>query len=386
MARDSNTNKNEDSYFDRTINNWNGELHRAEARLGVVFTGVALSFLLMILGGLYASENVLPLNFGQEYARLSQNPFDFQNPNRLHYRILSPLIGYVLFLRGNLFVILTHGASLVFLVTIYVHFRRKSYEPIEALIFSFMMAFSINVLNEIHFPGTTDPVSYLFLLWAILNIKKPVVWGACFCVALLNHEANFFALPWLVFMALMKNKGSRDRFLGILVGIAACLPWFAVRMVLSRAISSDIPFSAGYYLSFANITRNLEQIFPTLWVGIFSAYKLAWVFPFAAIMIYIRSGKKYNATLLVAIVFCAMAQLFFGWDVTRLMGLGFPAIVLGAEAVREKWGADNFRKWAWRLLFLNLLVPQATTWGDHIITFYPLPYTMLVQYFSGIPL
>jgi hypothetical protein len=372
--------------LEQILEGWNDELNRAEKRIGAPLTGTLVSFVLMILGGLYASENILPLNFGQVYAALSENPFDFRNPSSLHFRIFSPVLGYILLLRGNLFPILTHGASLIFLTTIYVHLRRRSFKAVDALGFTFMMAFSINVLNEIHFPGTTDPVSYLLILWTILNLRKPVVWGVCFALALANHEANLFALPWLLLMVLMENSRTKERIAAIFTLALACIPGIMLRIALSKAINSSLPFSADFYFSKSNLLMNMREILPTLWLGIFSAYKLAWFFPLAAIMIHIHSGEKGRAFVLTAIVICAMAQVFFAKDITRLMGLAFPAVLLGAQSVRAKWGEDAFRIRMWGLLLLNLLVPQATAWGNQIIIFYPLPYTMFVQYFFGLPL
>jgi len=372
--------------LDRTLEGWDGELLRLEKRIGVRLTALVVSLVLLILGGLYASENFTPLNFGEDYARLSENPFDFSRPNRLHYRLLSPLLGYLLHLRGNLFPILTHGASLLFLATIYASLRRRSFRAVDALGIAFMMAFSINVLGEIHFPGTTDPVSYLFLLWALINLERPFVWGACFSLALLNHEANFFALPGLLLLALSKKDGNKDRVAVAMAAVAACIPWIIVRLALARTLRSEVPFSTSYYFSRANLASNLGAIAPTVWVGIFSAYKLAWFFPLAAILLHLRSGEKSRALLLTVIVMCATAQLAFGWDITRLMGLAFPAVLLGAETLRDLWGEEAFRRRMWTLLLLNLLVPQATAWGNHIITFHPLPYTILVQYVFRMPL
>ena len=55
---------------------------------------------------LYITPRFEAAYHGLQYALLSNDPFDFTTPNALRYRILPSLIGYVTFLRGDIFFII----------------------------------------------------------------------------------------------------------------------------------------------------------------------------------------------------------------------------------------------------------------------------------------
>ncbi|MCE9616137.1 MAG: hypothetical protein K8T26_17835 [Lentisphaerae bacterium] len=361
-------------------------LSRGEQRLGLPALSLAVGAALMVFAGLYASENFVPLGFGANYARLATEPFRFDQPDILQYRLFAPVVAHYLGLRGNLFPILTHGASLLLLATLYAAARRRAWRPAEAAALAATMATSINVLGEVHFAGMTDPISYLGLLGALLA-KSALGYGLGLGLALLNHESNFFALPWLLACGLGAGHAPRERLMRLAAAAAAVGAFAAMRACLGRYITSDVPLAPGDYLRWSNIAPILNGLIPHLWLGVFAAYKLLWALPLLAGAYRWRCGARREAVWLALVVACALAQLLVAEDVTRLVGLAFPAILYGAVVLREQQGPERFARWMWRLLLFNLLVPTVEVFlGGRITPLYPLPVTILVQSLLGLPL
>ena len=59
-----------------------------------------------------------------------------------------------------------------------------------------------------------------------------------------------------------------------------------------------------------------------------------------------------------AVVAGALAQLLVAHDVSRLMGLAFPAVLKGAEFVRSERGEAASNRLLWSLILLDFLVPS----------------------------
>jgi hypothetical protein len=356
-----------------------------EGRFGLAGAAILVAAILLAFAGFYASENFVPLGFGLNYARLSEAPFRFTDPDILQYRILTPLVGYALGLRGRLFPLLTHAAGLAFMAMLYGAARRRAWRPVEAAGLAAAMATSINILGEVHYPGMTDTVSYLCLLGALLT-RRLWVFGLAIALALLNHESNAFALPWLAAFGWAAERTPARRA-GGMTGIALALVAFACARACLRAhIASAVPLTPGYYLQWDHVWHTIRAGLPLLSLGVFEAYKLLWALPLLAAALQFRRARA--EALGLALVFaCALAQLAFAEDATRLMGLAFPAVLSGAVILRRHWGSDRFAPLLWGLLLANLLVPSVAVFlGGCIIPFYPLPVTMLVQILFGVPL
>lgn len=359
---------------------------RLEQQVGRRATGLLCGLFLLILAAVYAGENFLPLGFGRCYADLSRAPLDFATDSPFRLRLFAPLLGYALGLRGNWFPLLTHGASVLFLAVLYIHLRNRAWRPHAALGLAAVFGFSITVLNEIHFPGFTDPLSWLLLLGAMLSIRRPVRWGTLCFLALANHESNLFAVPWLALLALQQAPSARARVVAVAASLLAVAAFWAVRTLLESVQSGGPAYSAAFYLNRDNLRDNAERIRHTWALGAFQAFKLAWLLPAAGLAVAVRERRLAEAALLLAIVAAAAAQLALAEDVTRLLGLAFPAVLLGARRLHESWGEARTGRLLWILWGLGLLVPQVTVFGPRVVRLHSLPYTIYMQLVHGIPL
>ncbi|MFY9311274.1 MAG: hypothetical protein WAQ28_19675 [Bacteroidia bacterium] len=90
-----------------------------EKRLGLSGTAAILSFLIIGLAMLYITPHFEAAYHGLQYSRLSEAPFDFTQGNSLRNRVLPSLIGYLIFLRGDLFFIVPLIFALLFIGTTY---------------------------------------------------------------------------------------------------------------------------------------------------------------------------------------------------------------------------------------------------------------------------
>lgn len=376
-------------FLSRWVAGLDRRLVACERRLGRIGTALLVAAVGMLFAGLYASENFLPLGFGVNYSALAENPFEFDTPDLLQYRIFAPVIGYYLGLRGNLFPLLTHGVSLLVLAALYRVARRHAWSPAAALGLSACMATSIPVLGEVHFPGMTDPISYAFLLLAILARRRLWLFALAIAGAVLNHESNLFALPWLLAIDLIDMRpGARIRWIRLVAAGAALVPFVLVRAMLRAHIPpSSVALTPESYLVWSSILSNVRQVIPNAWFGVFCAFKLLWLLPAAAAAVLWRTGRRAPAAWLGLVVACALAQLAFAEDITRLTGLAFPAVLAGAVVLRRWMGEDRFPVALWGLLLVNLLVPTVAVFcAGRVTTLYPLPVTMFVQAVFGLPL
>ena len=124
----------------------------------------------------------------------------------------------------------------------------------------------------------------------------------------------------------------------------------------------------------------VSHIAPYVEEGFFQAFKLFWFFPLAAVYLYWRSNQKWESLLLLSLVLFASLQLWFAWDVSRLLGLAFPVVLFGAEEIRARWGPAFFVKFVGILLLLNFLVPQYSISSDGATRFYSLPFSLMLKY------
>ena len=169
-------------------------LRKMELQIGLYPTAFLLNVALLGIAAIYVTPAFRTINLGAFYEILSINPFNFQASNPVQLRILTPLLAYLLFLRGPFFILLPLFIGMLFLTFIYIHYRKQSFTPIESLGMASLMAFSTPILFTLHFQGYTDTTSYLLLFLCLVFIKNPI-WPLFFALAVLNHYSNIFAAP-----------------------------------------------------------------------------------------------------------------------------------------------------------------------------------------------
>src|SRR4051794_15491099 len=110
------------------INNFCNATEKALSIYGAAFF---FALLLMTLSCLSTTSRWEPHFHGTAFSQLSINPFDISRENALRFRILSPLLGYLFFMRGSeryLFFILF--VMTLFIAGVYLRYRSKAYSAI----------------------------------------------------------------------------------------------------------------------------------------------------------------------------------------------------------------------------------------------------------------
>src|SRR5947207_8087701 len=117
-----------------TINFISGSLLRLESRFGLFFSSLLLAAIMLACAMLYVQPVFTVAFHGVQFSLLSQHPFDFTVANPMRNRILSPLIGYLLFLRGPYFFLLPLCIAWIFIATVYYQYRKNTFEFIDAFL------------------------------------------------------------------------------------------------------------------------------------------------------------------------------------------------------------------------------------------------------------
>ena len=89
--------------MERIFNTIDSLLNRSENRFGKVLIALIIGCFLLFLAGLISAVRFETFYHGNGFTRLSLHPFEMKGENDLRFRILSPLIGFLLFMRGPLF-------------------------------------------------------------------------------------------------------------------------------------------------------------------------------------------------------------------------------------------------------------------------------------------
>ena len=110
-----------------------------------------LSGLLFLLAAiLYGSPEWTPVFHGESFSNMSDAPWLFSSESWVQYRILSPALGYLFFLRGNNFIWFMLLVAVLFLSLIYLLSRKNGLSPVESLGIISLMAFSTPLLFLLH--------------------------------------------------------------------------------------------------------------------------------------------------------------------------------------------------------------------------------------------
>jgi hypothetical protein len=246
-------------------------------------------------------------------------------------------------------------AVFLLLSAVYGHYRRVGFAGATAAGMAATLAVSTPVLFPLHFSGYPDPTTTLLLFGCFALPGRPWLRGLFFSLALFNHENALFALPWLILDARPVERPLRRGL--VFLGLAALggLAYVMWRDYVASHVT--VRFTVGFYLRPERIARNLGRVEAIAPLGAFESFRLLWFFPLLAAFDAWR-GRAWRVLLfLVAIVGGAAAQLVVAHDVSRLMGLAFPAVLLGAELSRQRYGEEWLTRWLWLLVLLTLLVP-----------------------------
>ena len=342
---------------------------KLESKFGLYGSALLLGVAYIILACFYTIPTLRTIYLGVNFQRLSIDPFNFSRPSSVQFRILTPLIAHLLFLRGKLFIYAPLIAAVLFISSIHIYYRKKRYSFSESAGLVALMVFSTPVLFALRFPGYTDTTSYFLLFLCFVFIDSPL-WYLFFALSLLNHESNLFAAPFLLMYANRNFKPS-ELLKSLSLFAISLLPVFLLRSYITA--QTDVLYSSGYYLSLERVKGCVKVVAHALPLGIFMSFRLFWFFPLAAFAMTIKDKRYFQSTWFCLVFICSVAQMLVATDTSRLMGLAFLCILVGAEEMRKQWPAKTFKRWLWICIGLNFLVPPCYVGQFNIWPLFSVP-------------
>ncbi|HEX8515886.1 MAG TPA: hypothetical protein VF868_06775 [Bacteroidia bacterium] len=334
----------------------NNLLLKAERKTGLLIFSLLVGISFTGLAMLYVSPQFHAEYNGAEYSRLSLDPFDFSWQSPFRFRILAPMLGYLTGLRGELFFIVPLIFAILFASAVYGIYRKKNFNTVDSVFIVASIVFSCVFLIQLQAPGYTDVIYYFFLFLSFAYVKRPALSAVFFCLGLFTHESLLFMLPGLVIYYRYLHPGGGSKFLKYIVMlIIASLPMFIFREWMGAQV--EVAYDMKFYLSEENIRFTLNKVLPRIPLGLFFVFKLAWVLPLWLVM---KSFYKRNYLLLFLIavmLVCDLVQMVIAYDVTRMLCLVFPLLLVSIEELRNEH-PEKFTLIMIGIVFVNFLVPQ----------------------------
>lgn len=329
---------------------------KSESLASRIVVAMLLGCVFLLLAALFSAVRLETFYHGNGFTRLSVDPFQLEGENDLRFRILSPLVGHLLYMRGPLFKYFMLFVLAVFFGLLYFFMRRKNLRPVEAIGIMLLFVFSTLSFYQLYFPAYTDPASFLLILLFMFNYKNRIIAFTLLLLMLFNHENNIFLFPFF-FLLLMGNDFSFKHILKIFMLFAlAFLPYIIYRKVI--LMNTEVAFTTSYYFNPGTMQWTREHVLPHLAEGIFQAFRLAWLLPIFAIGISIYKKQYRNTLLMIVVLVFVFSQLLIAWDISRLVGMAFPVIILSALQVRAFIGSEKFLLLVYAIILLNFFIPS----------------------------
>ncbi|MBN8695089.1 MAG: hypothetical protein J0L87_01050 [Bacteroidetes bacterium] len=363
----------------RLSNKINSFLLSTEQRLGLLFTSLLLAFVIIGFDMLYITPRFESAFHGAQYALLSEAPFDFTQANALRYRILPSLLGYLTGLRGSLFFIVPLIFTLLLIAAVYFVYRKKNYSSIDSFLFTGLIAFSGTVYIQLQAAGYTDTAFYLFMFLSFAFVHRPFMSILFFLLGVFTHESCLFLLPALLLYFGYKNGNDKRILIKYVIGLLSALVIFLLyRMWISAHVK--VEYDLNFYFSANNLKFTLKKVLPYFSVGGFYAFKLFWLLPVFAI--YRFRKERLFVSILVTIIICVFAQLIIAFDITRVICLAFPAILIAAERLHQECHDKGYTNYLLGLILANFFLLQYFMSADALIPMPPLLYSFALNYFG----
>ncbi len=332
-----------------------GIFRKAESSLGRLTVSIFLGLSLLFIAELIYSVRFETFYHGNGFTRLSLHPFEMEGENDLRFRILSPLLGYILYLRGPSFKFLMLFVLAVFFGLIYFFSRKKSFSPTEALGITMLLVFSTLAFYQLYFPAYTDPTSFLLIL-LFMNFYRNIKTATLLLMLLLfNHENTIFLFPFFFLLMMNGDMKSGNFTKTILAFLIAGIPYIIYRKIISS--HAEVNFTFSYYFDAGNMKWTREHVLPHLLQGIFQAFRLAWILPIIAIGVDIYEKRYKEILLMCTVFFFVLLQLVIAWDISRLVGFSFPVILIAASRLHAFLGTKKFLLIVYSIFILNFFVP-----------------------------
>lgn len=350
-------------------------LEKCETRYGILPAALLASCITLGAACLYVWPKTQPAYHGLDYSALSTHIFNLDFPSDQRFRVLSPLLGWLTGLTGDLFKIIPWIFQVLFLAAVYYEFRRKAHGISLSLLATAIMGFSCTTFIPLISPGYVDPATYCFAFLAFSRMDRPIHSALFWGLALLNHESVLFLFPGLILAFRMRTPLLKNTLrYGIWILLASA-PYFLYRIGVGQY--SRVHFSTEFYFSRDNIQDCLRVTLPLAPLAAFLAFRLFWFFPaYAFIRSWKNSRTSQSAFFLISFL-CIAAQLVIAYDSTRLFCLAFPLVLMGMEVLAQEMGQKAIARKGWILFGFNLLILPAFTGRDQVFPLHSVFYRIL---------
>ena len=368
------------------IYDWlNSFVDRGEQKFGKLPWIIIVSLVLMMAAAVYVRPGTDYVGHGAYFEALSQHPFGPYDNNKLGYRIMTPLISFLVGLRGKPFILTNLFFAVVTIGVVFAYFRKYGKQAGDAMVAATCITFSTVILVTIYYAGFCDALTYLiiFLMW--WSRSKPFLFYPLIIIGLFNHESIAFILPWFAYMRWRESPRKGIFIIESIIGYGLVLAaYFLFRNWISSQLS--IGFSAGYYFTplVDDPLHWIRRAYTHYGLGLFSVFKLLWVFPIVAGISMWRNGQRDQALAMLILMACTMSQLLIAYDTTRMLTVGFLVLIVALEYL-FKTNPYNFRNWAVWVILLNLAVPQLFTAAKIIEIMRSTPVNLLKMVIENKP-
>lgn len=333
------------------------QLGRWHARMGSWRGSVLLALVLSLGAFVYVNGDMRMWSHGAIYAALSEAPFDPDVEVPLRNRILAPVIGWLLHLRGPLFVLVPWSFLVGFLAIVHQWCLREGASPVLALAGSLSLSFSPVVLHTLVTPGSVDVVAYFMIAAALSLIHRPWISTFFMALAIMTHEASsFVVLAWLSASASRSSGWRPVGHRGSML-LACLLPYVAYRWWTAQ--HDPTLYSMAFYLSEENIEACLAVGPLAMMAGIFAVFRLHWV---VLAVLLVKGGMRDQRLRWSMMLIAAMCfSLILAYDTTRMFCWAYPVLVVGVVSLGERIGQKRAALLILLAWFLNFMIPPYTT-------------------------
>jgi hypothetical protein len=334
---------------------------RLEGRLGPRGAAGVVGLGLLGLAMLHVLPSTATSAYGNTYSRMAEDPFGHIDGNALGYRILTPLLSWLVGLRGDLILVTNDLFAVALLGCAFWHFRRTLPRPGDALLAGSCLALSMVVLSVTRGAGYCDALTYLivFLMWR--HRARPILRHGLLLLGLLNHESIAFLVPWFAYLAFVERRSTQRWLLETILGLGVVGGlYLGFRALLSSY--GYIQFSASFYLRPLryDLLYWIKKAWPNQLLGLFSVFKVLWIVPIWAAVSLWRKRQRQALAEMGILLACVCAQLVIAFDSTRMLTLAYLLLVLSLEHL---FAADEhrFRRWLAIALLVQLATPELFT-------------------------
>jgi len=340
-------------------------IERLEAKLGRIGFAIALAIVLMIIAAIYVRPAIRTVAMGNSYAALSSDPLGHDN-NPVGYRILTPLISYLMGLRGQFIIITNLFFATVLLVLSYCYYRSLEFEPFDAILGTSILTFSLVTMTTIYYGGYCDSLTYIIVFLMYWCRTRPLVVSFLLLLGLLNRESIIMLMPWYLYIALLESGNKKKTLVLYGVGIAAVLSvYWGYREWVSSL--KEVYFDMDYYFDplKTDLLKYFKKSFGYQALGLFTVFKAFWFLVLVTVFYWWKTRQWHQLISIAILVGVTWLQMLIAWDSSRMMTLCFPIMIISVTYLKQTNCLD-FRSWAWYLVVSNFFVPQLYTSGNII--------------------